>query len=155
MPFDLKRFAATEFRDRISEVPVPGLSEWYGPGEPTLWIVRGLTAPELARANAAVDNLQSTQKMVEGLAGGNEEKANAILSALGVSDDPQPEFVKRLEWLIIASVDPKIDREQGLRLGINKPAEFQILTKTIERLTLEGRDQGKPSGSGETPPSEP
>ena len=53
MPFDIKRFEKVKFDDRTEAVSVPDLKEWFGEGEAPEIIVRGLTGPEIARANEA------------------------------------------------------------------------------------------------------
>lgn len=166
MGFNPERFAAAQFTARTQEVRVPDLAAWFDqPEEPAsggeapalVWVVRGLTGPELAQVNQTVEtsrNLEAVAAAITG-AGKTTDKAEALQTLLGLGKDLPGDYVRRLEMLILGSVEPPCTRQLAVRLGENFPIEFYELTNTIVRLTGQGSRPGESNGSGATPASEP
>jgi len=138
MPFDIKRFEKVKFDDRTEAVSVPDLKEWFGEGEAPEIIVRGLTGPEIARANEeAISSADAS------------EKIEAVKAAFGLDDRVPDEIARRVEQLKIGSVSPKFDQMQAVKFFEVFPVEAYMVTNTINRLTGKGKLPGesKPSGS--------
>lgn len=151
MGFDLKKFESAEYKDRQEPVDVPALSAFFGKKEKPVWVVRGLTHAEISRAAEKVSTDQNVEALVEALAGSAKQKADGIKSILGVSGDEVPqETKKRLEYLVMCSVDPEITLDVAVKLSVNYPIEFSQITNKILQLTGKGRVQAQvkrqPSG---------
>lgn len=151
---DLQKFLSAPLAPRQSTVEVPELAEWFGE-EPAAWTVRGLTAAELSRANQAADRgLDNARAMVAALAG-DGDKAAAIRTAMGLSNDDVPgDISRRIEMLAAGSVAPLLggdNRDVAVKLAETFPTVFYQLTNAITNLTGQGAEVGKPKRSGKTP----
>lgn len=152
---DLDKFLSAALVPREAEVEVPELlGTLFTEGERAVWVVRGVTAPELARANQAGDRTDAMRSLVTALAGeGN--KADEIRKAMGLSDTEVPNDVsRRIELIVAGSVSPKLGpelRDVAVKLGETFPAVFYRLSRKIEELTGQGAELGKRKRSGETP----
>lgn len=154
MGFDSNKFQNEQFTDRTQMIKVPDLQAFFD-ADP-VWTVRGMTGSELARVNEASEKVAKLVAIAEGLAAPEDKKTTeAIRDLLGMSRDVPADLVKRLEMLIIASVEPRVDRQTAVKLAESYPIEFYSLTGAILKLTGQGRQPGKQNGSGETPRSEP
>ena len=151
MKFDAKKFLKTKFTQRTHPVPVPDLRQFFPEGEEAVWIVRGLTGQELGRADAAADNQKSITALVSGLTSdSSKEKAQAIKDLLGIGGNTPAAIVKRIEQLIIGSVDPECTRDLAVKLCETYPVEFLTITNKIVELTGQGQIPGKSQPSGAT-----
>jgi hypothetical protein len=151
MGFDLTAFDKAHFSDRQESVPLPALAAFFLDGEEPLWTVRGLTHAELSRAAVAIQAGQNLEAVIEALTGDAKAKAGAIKQLLGVADGDVPqETKKRLEHLVMGSVDPEITLDIAVKLSVTFPIEFGQLTNKILELTGKGQVQAevkrKPSG---------
>ncbi|MFZ7126412.1 MAG: hypothetical protein ACOWWM_09705 [Desulfobacterales bacterium] len=157
MAFDLSRFRETKYQPRTGTVKVPALGGLFSEGSEPVFTVRGVTGQELGLIKEAEgkrrDALQIAGRLMS--AGGGEQKAEAVLEALGFNDKLAPDTATRLELLMVAAVDPKLERKDAIKLCRTFPIEFYSVTTKILELTGQGQDPGESSGSGETPPSEP
>jgi len=151
MSFEAKQFLKTKFKKRTHPVPVPDLQQFFPEGEEAVWIVRGLTGQELGRADAAADNQKSIAALVSGLTSdSSKEKAQAIQDLLGIGGNTPSAIVKRIEQLIIGSVDPECTRDMAVKLCETYPVEFLTITNKIVELTGQGQIPGKLPPSGAT-----
>jgi len=157
MGFAADKFVSARVQARTETVPVPDLADWFEPGEPPVWVVRGLSANDLVRADAAKDARRRESALVEALqSGAHAEIVRNLQAMLGRSDDVQPDMARRLELLVAGSVEPTCSVELAVRLGEHFPVVFFQLTNTILTLTGRGSDvEKKPSGSTATPASKP
>jgi hypothetical protein len=156
MSFDAKKFLKTKFTARTADVPVPDLQAYFPDGEKALWKVRGLTGRELGRANEAAEKNRNIAAILEGLAAGaSKEKTEAVKELLGVGGTAPQDIAKRLEQLVMGSVEPPCTLDLALHLCESFPVEFFQLTNKIVELTGQGRLPGKPQPSGESEKSEP
>lgn len=155
--FDAKRFMKTKWQPRTEDVPVPGLKGFFPEGENPVWKVRGLTGQEIGQANEAPDNFKTMAAAVEALAGAQamKEKVSAIRDLLGLGGKTPADVAKRLEHLVLGSVDPPCTLDLAVKLCEAFPIEFFELTNKILRLTGLGQMPGKQPPSGEIPKSEP
>lgn len=151
MPFDIKQFENTSFQTRQEAVELPALAGFFGDEEKPEWTVRGLTHAELARAEEAIASTKDVEALVSAMAGKSKEKADAITGLLGVTGDDVPrETKKRVEHLVMASVNPAIEHSVAVKLAECFPIEFGLLSNKILQLTGLGKVQAqvkqKPSG---------
>ncbi len=156
MSFDAKKFLKTKFTPRMEEVPVPDLAAFFPDGAKPVWKVRGLTGQELGRANEAAERNKNIAAIIEGIASGAaKEQTDAVKDLLGVGGQAPQDVAKRLEHLVIGSVDPKCTPDVAVRLCETFPVEFFQITNRIVQLTGQGQMPGKQQASGETPKSVP
>ena len=135
---------------------MPELSGYFGKDEPARWIVRGLTAAEIGRANTAAEKgLDHVKALIAAMAGDGSDKAATMRKAFGLSDDEVPQDVsRRIELLTIGSVSPELGsdkRDVAVKLAETFPTIFYNLTNQILTLTGQGAEVGKPRRSGKTP----
>lgn len=151
MEFDVSAFDKASFQARKKEVPVKDLSSFFKgikEGETPVWVVRGLTGQELARANEAQEKNKAKNAVAEALTSGNsDELQTAVKEILGLSESVPDELAKRLEMLSLGSVSPVVDHRIAVKLAQNFPIEFYSLTNVIMKLTGEGAVPGKPKRS--------
>ncbi len=153
MPFDPEAFARAQFRPRTTDVPVPALADFFGPGEAPVWQVRGLTASELYRANDAKQRQAAVSSVVDALAA-QADKAAELRKALGLSAQSTPgEVAKRLEMLVDGSVQPRVDLSVAVLLAERFPIEFLAITNAITELTGQGAELVKPAAASPQTPS--
>jgi len=156
MGFDAKRFQKTKFTARIEGVPVPDLKEFFPEGEEAVWKVRGLTGHEVGRAAEAADRNKTIGAILEGLtAEASKDKAEALKDILGIGGNTPADIAKRLEHLVLGSVDPPCTQDLAVRLCEVFPVEFYQITNKIMLLTGMGQLPGKQQASGATGKSGP
>jgi hypothetical protein len=156
MPFDKKTFRKVKFEDRTAEVPVPDLRDWFGENDEPVFIVRGLTAEELARCNEAVQKNRNVDAMVQALGSGSQrDKVEALREMLGVTESVPDDLAKRLEQFALGTVEPDMDHEMAVKFAEAYPVEFYQLTNKIMKLTGQGRQIAKKKSSSPSPESEP
>jgi hypothetical protein len=152
---DLHAFLNATLQPRQQRVPVPELAHWLLPGAEAVWVVRGLSAAEMARANdAAEGGLAKVRALVAALAGDAATKAADIRKTLGLSSDDVPaDISRRIEMLAAGSVNPALgpdNRDVAVKLAEDFPSQFYLLTNAIINLTGQGAELGKPKRSGQT-----
>lgn len=151
MAFDEKRFLKTKFQPRTEAVPVPDLAAFFPEGEKPLWIIRGLEGKELGLVNEAAARNKNVAAILEGLmAGDAKEKAKAVQKLLGTAGEVPEDVARRLEILVLGSVDPPCKPELAVRICEAYPVEFFDLTNRIRNLTGQGKLPGKQPPSGAT-----
>ena len=150
MPFDTKLFMRDKFRPRTAEVSLPDLADWFGEGESPVWVVRSLDATELARAEEAASKNSRIKSLVEALDGlSQSDRVAELRDSLGLTDNAPAVLVKRLEHLVMGSVEPKITLDVAVKLASVRPVEFYQLADQIMALTGKGQEaEKKRSGSG-------
>ena len=156
MEFDLNKFNSSSFSPREEAVPVPDLAAFFtgepeqdenGKPKPPVWKVRGLTGEELARVNEAKERNRNRLAVAEGLAGSDDEVAKAIQELIGHNDKVPDDLAKRLEMLVLGSVEPQCSQQLAVKLSQAFPVEFYLLTGRITQLTGQGSVVGKPKRS--------
>ena len=153
---DLQKFLDAALAPRKAEVDVPELAGFFPAGTPARWIVRGLTAAEIGRANTAAEKgLDHVKALISAMAGDGSDKAEKMRKAFGLSDDEVPQDVsRRIELLTVGSVSPELGsdkRDVAVKLAETFPTIFYNLTNQILSLTGQGAELGKPRRSGKTP----
>lgn len=151
MGFDAQKFAGTAFRRREEEVPVPDLRAWFtglADEETPAWRVRGLTGAELAAVNEAQSRNRNKSAVVEALhSDKSAHVTDAIRELIGTGDSVPDDLARRMEMLVIGSVDPECPANVAVKLAEAYPVEFYELTTKITRLTGLGSEPGKPKRS--------
>jgi hypothetical protein len=149
MGFDRKAFMATQFVPKEAEVEIKDteLVNFFD-GE-KFWKVRGLTGPQVGKANETAENIGPLKSIIEGIASGRgKETTKSIKEMLGATDDVPADIAKRLEHLCIGSVEPEVNMELAVRMCDKFPVEFYNLTNKILELTGHGHVPGKAKPSG-------
>jgi len=153
MSFDSAKFMAAQFEPRTAKIAVPGLADWFEPGEKPVWTVRGQTASEVAYAMDAGAKHKNIDAIIQAIAA-NADQVGELKRAIGIEKDTPVEIIKRLEQLVQCSVEPSITLDVAVKIGETRPIELYQLTNEILRLTGLGMDLKKPSAFGEMEPSE-
>ena len=154
MPFDLKKFQGATFTPREELVEVKDLHEFFPKGEKPFIKVRGLEGQELAQVHEALSKNKNISKLVDGLLSTQStEMLAAVQEAIGITDKTPNEIAKRLEMLVIGSVEPKFTMDMAVKFCRVWPIEFYDVTNVISRLTGQGMLPGKSKPSGTTPKS--
>lgn len=155
MSFDKKAFMKTQFEPRVESVPVPDLKLFFSDGTEPLWKVRNLTGHELGKVNEAAERNKAIASIMDGIMSTDaKDKVDAIKAAIGLDDTTPTDIVRRQEMLVIASVDPVVDKEFSVKLCMHYPVEFFQLTQAITKLTGQGAEvKKKPANSTVTPES--
>lgn len=146
MSFKAKDFLKQQFTARTEKVSVPDLADWFE-GD-AVWTVRGLSASEFARCQEAEAKRSNIGIFCNALQLSAENRAD-LQKLLGTSGDVPGDIARRLEMLVIASVDPVIDMLVAIRLADAFGVVFYQLTNKILELTGQGKIaevKQKPSG---------
>lgn len=140
MSFNADAFLEAKFKNRTAEVHVPELKKFFTEEEKPVWVVRGLTAEELARANDEVRQSTDIAAIVSSLASSvSKEKAEAVKDLIGISKTQAPQdIVKRISYLTSASVSPVCSRDLAIKLGNTFSVVFFNLTNKILELSGKG-----------------
>lgn len=151
MSFDLQRFRAASLAPRQQLVQVPELEDFFGEGVSPVWTVRGLTGEEIARSNNSSERVKLFAATVDALASAaRSEQSEALKAMMGVTDVPE-DLAKRFDHLTYGSVDPKISREDAVKMFAAYPVVAYTLTNKILELTGLGPDLGKAPHSTDSP----
>lgn len=154
MAFNKKGFMKAKFQSRTEDIDVPEMKMFFEDGDNPVWKVRGLTGVEIGQSNEASEKNKNMAAIIDGLVSDkSEDKSNSIKKLVGINQTPD-DIAKRIEMLIMGSIDPVVDLEFALRVCENYPIEFFQITNAITRLTGKGRIVGKLKSSGVTPTSE-
>jgi hypothetical protein len=148
MGFKAERFQAAEYSSRTERVEVSALAEFFDDGEAPVFVVRGLTAVELQRAIESGLRRSPVDNIVKAIAS-QKEQVDTIRKALGLSDDVPGEMARRLEMLVLGSVEPKLDHASVVKIAEVCPIEFFDMTNKITALTGQGGSRVKPQPSSQ------
>ena len=153
MTFDVKAFMETNFIPREAEVEIvePELKNFFNSEDKQVWFVKGLTGPQLGRAEAIAVASEDLKKMIEGLLSRrSKDKAEAIQKLAGLSEDLPVDIAKRIEHLVMGSVVPEVDHQLAVKLCDTFPVEFYLVTTKIAEISGKGHVPGKAKPSGKT-----
>lgn len=153
---DTSKFMKQEYRPREGVVLVTALSGYFEEGKTPEYKVRGLTAAELSQADLTAEKNKNVMGLVEMLAGGaGKDKIAAIKGALGFDSDEVPdELAKKLEYVVMGSIDPVVTLPIAVKMAEVAPIEFLAVAREILVLTGQGHVPGKQKPSGEEKTSE-
>jgi len=148
MAFNSKEFMKQSFNSRTEDVRVVELASWFAEGDEPVFKVRGLTFEELNKADNAADNSKAMLNLVATLQTKDGTAiADGIKDAFGIGKDTPANMVKRINHMVMGSVDPEIDEEFAVKLASTFPIEFTLISNKIIELTGKGFMPGKPKGS--------
>ena len=155
MSFDVSKFQSASFVAREEDVEVKDLHDFFPEGEKPIIRVRGLHGEELARVHEALGKTKNLTKLVDGLLSSySQDKLEAIKESLGFTTNTPAEIARRLEMLVLGSVEPVFTMDMAVKFCRVWPIEFYQVTNVISRLTGQGMLPGKSNPSGKTPKSE-
>ena len=168
--FNCTKFEKQGFQPRIKEVEVDSLYKWFNlsdeevkwlenwftlsPKEQVairnkkekkvscIWKVRGLTGNELAKTIDSTTKVKNLEAIIEAM-GNSQEKIEELKGVMGMGNDTEPEILRKLEQLVLGSVEPKIESHIAVKLAETFPIEFYMLTQDITLLTGMGMDLKK------------
>ncbi len=144
MGFDAEKFLNAKMQPRTADVPVPGLSDWFGGDEAPAWRVRGITGQELGQAKQAVESRKDIAALVAGIIGGQSAaKADAARKIMNIDDTVPANVALRIHLVKLGSVDPVVDEDMAVKLCTCFPVEFEMIGKKILELTGQGHEPGK------------
>jgi len=155
MAFDSKKFCEIPFKDRTETVEVPELKCFFGEEEPAEWVLKCISASEVATARDHVKNAKNKENLVNSLFQNKipETLLNELKEKTGIprSDGKvHPEVIFRKALLMFASVSPKCDETTALILAKNYPEIFDNLSNKALVLIGQGQLPGELNCSGET-----
>lgn len=149
MAFDKNAFMRDKFKPRTGDVPVPELSSYFPDQKDAVWKVRGVSGVEMAECFEAAEKNKKIGAVIDGIASGQSKKTtDAIKEMVGASNNTPQDIAKRIAFLVIGSVSPKVDQELAKKLCQTFPIEFYQITTKIIALTGMGHEPGKPKCSG-------
>ena len=151
--FDASKFLQAKLSARTRAVKVPALAEWFGEDpDQAEWVVRGLSANELAKVNEAELRNRRADALADAITdGARSEIVEELQHALGRGKDTRPDLARRLEMLTLGSVEPECVLEVAVRLAEKFPTQFFELTNAVLELTGRGSEVAKkPKPSGGT-----
>ncbi len=152
--FDASKFIATQFIPREEVVKVPDLKDYFAEGDKLVWRVRGLTGYEYGKVEEVKQRNKQIGNIIEGIvSAGSKKQIEAIKQLVGNTSDATDDIAKRLELLVVGSVDPVCDLDLSIKLLTVFPIEFYLVTNKISELTGKGHIPGKAKPSGKTPKS--
>jgi hypothetical protein len=156
MGFDRAAFMKAQWEERISEYPVndPDLIGFFDKEEKPIWTVRSMTGVEIGKANEAAQKQNISDAVLEGfMSRRSKEVKDAVKGLLGTDKVVPEDIAKRIEHLMVASVEPKCDLDLALLVCKAKPLFFLQVTNEITRVTGMGMVPGKQKPSGKIPKS--
>lgn len=148
MAFNLDKFERADLAPRTERVPVQALADFFPEGEEAVFVVRGLTAPELYAAMEAGKRQSAVESIVEAIAT-KREQVDAIRAAIGMVKGTPGEIAQRLEMLVVGCVEPKLDLPVAVKLAEKFAVEFMYLTNRITHLTGQGAELVKPAAASQ------
>lgn len=147
MGFQAERFEQVTLAPRTREVPVPELADWFdGDGAP-VFVVRGLTADELARAkDAHAMNLRKLG-LLQALERENPDPAQVAEEARawiqGSAEDKHAQVAMRQEMLRCGVVEPALSEEIVAKLAVHFAMLIYRVSDAINDLTGRGSEAAK------------
>ena len=141
MGFDINKFENTSFKERTAEIKVPELKNFFGEDEPTVWIVRGVNAEELARVNEAVAANKDMASIISAISSNiSKDKVDGIKNLMGLQGDSVPaDIVRRIAMITAGSVSPVLPQDLVVKLGNSLPTTFYKISNKIIELTGMGQ----------------
>ena len=150
MTFDRDRFMSSKFEPRTADVQIKNsdLTEFFESEEP-VWKVRGMTGEELGKVMEAVQNTERIQEAVRALL--SDSSPDIVEGVRKLFNRERPDdVIKRIESLVLASVEPECDLQMAVKVLKHFPVEFYAITNKINALTGLGHSIAKKKPSGET-----
>lgn len=139
---DLAALRGREWAPRTRSIPAPTLAT--DGAEDASWTVRAPTANELAIANESRERRAQLDGLVEALAKGGKSKiVSEFREKFGLGGDLRPDIARRMDLLVLCSVDPVCEEQDAVWLAEHHPVLFYALTNTIIELAGDGSEVKK------------
>jgi hypothetical protein len=114
-----------------------------------VWTVRGLTAAEIAKATLAEQHRTNLNLVLSAMTL-DKETAGEVRKLFGTSNDVPGDTARRLEMLVLGSVEPTPTLAEAVKLAEVFPVVFLELTNKILELSGLGQHvEGKAAPSGD------
>jgi hypothetical protein len=134
--FNTNKFMQTDLVAREIDVPVPDLKDWFDKDDKPVWKVRGLSGSEMAKSQESATKSKNILAVIESITGNaKKEKVEALKELLGTDDSVPVELAKRMEQLVMGSIEPEIDLSLAVKLSQHHPVTFMQITTEILKLT--------------------
>jgi hypothetical protein len=147
MAFDTVKFEGAKFEERTSEVPMPGLAPFFDDDDKHVFVVRGVTAEELALAREQVDKNKAVRAALASDAATASEEVKAAIKTLVAGADTKAEapdrHVLNLNLAATGIVTPELSFSQVVKLAEKFPVEFNSIAQEVMRLTGLGQQVKK------------
>ena len=153
MAFNADKFANAQMVPRTEKVECEALRDFFDPGDDLVWEVRGLTANEMFRCLEAEKRYSTMGAMLEAIKDATGGQVEALRKSIGAGKETTPELAKRLEMLVICSVNPKVNLEQAVLMAERFAIDFKFITDRIVGLTGKGYDLPKPAAASQPTPA--
>lgn len=152
MTFDMERFAAARFLPREEDVRADELAGYFGAGDDPVFRVRGLTGEEMFRVAEERKSSELKAAIADALAGGQSaEVAEALKEAIGLGQSVPDSMAVAISKVHFGLVEPRLDRDQVVRLFADLPNVAVRLMAAIDKLSGQGPEMGKSQSSGGIP----
>jgi len=144
---DLTKFRESQWERRTASVVLPALSGIYS--DPSVE-VQNLSGNEVYRAESRVLRNSSVADLVVKIASGlKSQKTEAIMEALGFSDNVPDALVKAIAYVEFGTIKPKFSQEDAVKLADISITSFMMLFRKIDELTGAGSvSLGESTASG-------
>ena len=143
--FDQTKFNEAKFIPRTEIIVIPELADFFAEGASPEFEVRGLTAAEYAKADAAKDRDKDITTLFSALRMNNKAEAvREARAALGIGDETPGDLSKRVEMLVLGTLRPdKLLRQTAVLFAERFPIDFYNITNKITILTGRGQQLKK------------
>ena len=150
MGFDENKFMNAKFQHRTKEIKVPELKSFFNDDDEAVWIVRGLTGPEVGSCKQAAAKDKSYIALLKAIQDQDvSKKIEGITAALDLGQGTKTgEIPERIHQLVAGSVEPKCTVDLAVKICKTFPTIFYNLSNTILLLSGQGQEiQGESKGS--------
>jgi len=139
MGFNADKFQSAKMVARTEKVECEALRDFFDEGDELVWEVRGLTSNEMFKCMEAEKRNGTVASILEAIKDASGQ-VEAMRKAIGLTKATPGEVAKRLEMLVIASVNPTVNLEQAVLLAERFAVDFTYITNKITALTGKGFD---------------
>jgi len=153
---DIEKFRTTSFKNRVAKIAVPELKNFFPEGEEPVWEVRGVSGHEYGQIQERLNNKTFTVEFMKGISDATGQKAaDAVKRMLGFDGETPNDLIRRFDMLFVASINPVIERRDGILLCDAFPTVFYKITNKILELTGKGKDMEGHMPCGDEKTSKP
>lgn len=144
MSFDIAAFSTAVLDPREDIVRVEELACFFSDGDDPVFRVRGLTGEEMYRVADERRSSELRAAVADALAGGQRaEVASALREVIGIGESVPEAMAVAISKVFFGIVEPKLDRDQIVRLFAGLPNVAVRLMSAIDKLSGQGPDLGK------------
>lgn len=152
--FDLDAFMSAQLSPREGQVDAAEAACFFAEGSEPVFIVRGLTGEEMYRVAQEQQSAGLRAAVAEAMAGQQrKEIVDALREAVGGGESLPDAMRIAISRLCHGAVEPRLDRDQAVRLFNVFPNVAVAAERKIVELSGLGPDVGKLAASTPTPAS--